>query len=123
MRIGVTHISTRKLIVLLIIICVTAIRLFAPQDYILSAIERAEIYSGTCISLDPECSLTAENKVDLGDAPTSALNLFLHLISVTANEEDTAAVPLVDLVHILNAVVISLPMWVFRTHIFRPPRF
>lgn len=115
------ELSTHKCIVLLTVCFLIAIRLFAGQTFVQGAIERAEIYSGTCLAQDPECSLTNQRTVKLEGEISSALNLFLHLLSTTLDEVPVITDSLKS-THIFNAVEQTMLFWVLQTLIFHPPR-
>jgi hypothetical protein len=79
--------TTRKLIVIFLILCFIAIRVSSGHIFIASSIERVEISSGTCLSIDSNCSINKNNQIDLGGNPTSKLNLAYHLLGNLINAE------------------------------------
>jgi hypothetical protein len=86
-----------------------------------SAVERAELYSGTCLSIDSDCHLNDNATVRLGGAPSSTLNLFAHLFGTCQRIASEIFCP-ADLASVYVAIVRRLPHWVFATQIFHPPK-
>jgi hypothetical protein len=112
--------TTRKSIVIFLILCFIAIRVSAGHIYIASSIERVEISSGTCLSIDSNCSINKNNQIDLGDNPSINLNLTYHLLGNLINTEtlltDNAphiAPPAFDKTPLLSP---------FQADIFHPPK-
>lgn len=79
--------STRKSIVIFLIFCFIAIRVNAGHIYIASSIERVEISSGTCLSIDSNCSINKNHQIDLGNNADNKLNLTYHLLGNLINTE------------------------------------
>lgn len=106
---------------LLLICFVFAVRVLSGQTFVSSAIEHAEIYSGTCLSMDPHCYLNEHEQVQLEEEPSSALNLSFHLLSSPASIE-TGLLLFPLLPHALHAHALSLLLMVFPSSIFHPPK-
>jgi hypothetical protein len=79
--------TTQKSIVIFLILCFIAIRVSSGHIFIVNSIERVEISSGTCLSIDSNCSINKNNQIYLGDHPTSKLNLTYHLLGNLINTE------------------------------------
>jgi type 1 fimbria pilin len=112
--------TTRKLIVIFLILCFIAIRVSAGHVFIVSSIERVEISSGTCLFIDSNCSINKNNQIDLGDNPTSKLNLTYHLLGNLINTEtllnDNAP-------HLVSPAFDKTPLQsLFQADIFHPPK-
>jgi len=106
----------------LILICfVFAVRVLSGQTYISSAIEHAEIYSGTCLAIDPHCYLNEHEQVQLEEEPSSALNLSVHLLSSAASVE-TSLLQFLPFPHVLHAHALNLLLRMFPSSIFHPPK-
>jgi hypothetical protein len=112
--------TTRQSIVIFLIFCFIAIRVSAGHIYIASSIERVEIYSGTCLSIDSNCSINKNNQIDLGNNPDSKLNLTYHLLgnlintkALLADNASRLAPPSFDK---------TPPLSFFQADIFRPPK-
>ncbi len=118
---GLLRASAQRSILLILIGCILAIRLLAGATVVLSAIEQTEVYGGVCWSIDPECSVTEQHEVRLGDAPSSELNLSFHLMGSLLAVE-TELINLACDAQALHAYEKTLPQWVFATTIFHPPR-
>ncbi len=113
--------SVHLLFTVLLICFVFSVRVLSGQTYINSAIEHAEIYSGTCLSIDPNCHVNEHKQVQLEEDPSSALNLSFHLMSIFASVEG-GHIPLARLPHAMRAHAPRLLLQVFPTSIFHPPR-
>lgn len=111
----------RQSYVLLLVCFVLAVRILSGPTYISSAIEHAEIYSGTCLSIDPHCYVNDHQQVQLEDDPSSALNLSFHLLS-NATSLLTGLFVFPEMPHTLYAHALSLLLRVFPPSIFHPPR-
>lgn len=110
-----------QLLVLLLVCFVFAVRVLSGQTFISSAVEHAEIYSGTCLSIDPHCYVNEHQQVELEDDPSSALNLSFHLLSSPAAVL-TGLLAFAPLPHALHGHALSLLLQVFPSSIFHPPR-
>ena len=108
-------------LVLLLVCFVFAVRVLSGPTYISSAIEHAEIYSGICLNIDPHCYVNEHRQVELEDDPSSALNLFFHLLSSPASMMEGLFV-LAVLPHALHAHALNLLLKVFPSSIFHPPK-
>lgn len=113
--------SLRQSFLLLLVCFVFAVRALSGQTYISSAIEHAEVYSGTCLAIDPHCFINEHQQVELEDDPSSTLNLSFHLLSSAALAL-TGLLIIVPLTHALHGHALSLLLRVFPTSIFHPPR-
>lgn len=71
---------TLGLMTLWMVIMLALVRSFSGSVVIESSIERVEIYSKACMSIDAECKLT-HGKIDLGEDPSSELNFSQHLLA------------------------------------------
>jgi hypothetical protein len=113
--------SRHKSIATLLIVFIMAIWVLAAQTYILTAIEKAETYSGTCMALDRDCSIGSDHRVHLEDHPSGELNLAYHLMGslVAAPENPLGSLSLSDALLPYRS---SLPLWIFATLIFHPPK-
>lgn len=89
--------------------------------FIESAIERAEYYLSDCASIDDECRQLENSRVSLGEAPASSLNLFSHFSSAGVIGYLGLSVA-GDLRSPLVATIKRLPIRIFPTRIFHPPR-
>jgi hypothetical protein len=112
--------TTRKSIVIFLIFCFIAIRVSAGHIYIANSIERVEISSGTCLSIDSNCSINKNNQIDLGDNPNIKLNLTYHLLGDLINTETllTDNAPHLTPLAFNNTLLLSL----FLADIFHPPK-
>ena len=113
--------SIQQLLALALICFVFAVRVLSGQTYVSSAIEHAEVYSGTCLAIDPHCHVNEHQQVELEDDPSSALNLSFHLLSSPASAL-TGLLVSVSLPHALHGHAPSLLLQVFPSSIFHPPR-
>lgn len=113
--------SRHRSIAILLIVFIMIIRVLAGQTYILTAIEKAETYSGTCVSVDPECSTDADHRVRLEEHPSGELDLAYHLTGslVSAEADLFGSLSLSDA---LQPHRKSLPLWIFPALIFHPPK-
>ena len=112
--------TTRKSIVIFLIFCFIAIRISAGHIYIDSSIERVEIYSGTCLSIDSNCSINKNNQIDLGDNPNSKLNLTYHLLGNLIN---TKALLTDNATHLAPPIFDKTRLQsLFQADIFHPPK-
>ena len=107
--------------VLLLVCFVFAVRVLSGQSFISSAVEHAEIYSGTCLSIDPHCYVNEHQQVELEDDPSSALNLSFHLLSSPASVL-TGFFTANRLPHALHGHALSLLLMTFPSAIFHPPK-
>jgi len=55
-----------------------ATQLLSGAQFVDSGLERAQFYAGTCLSIDPQCSVSNQH-VSLGESPSHVLNLAVHL--------------------------------------------
>ncbi len=111
--------ATRKLIVIFLISSFLAIRVCAGHIYIDSSIEQFEINSGACLSIDSGCSIDKNNQIDLGDNPSSKLNLASHLLGNLGNPEAL----LIDDSPYLDSPASDKPLLsLFQNDIFHPPK-
>lgn len=107
----------RHSVLLLIIICLM-IRVFAGQTYVEAAIERVELYTKTCVSVDPECSFHHEKAVlDLGDSPSHELNLSLHLLGIGG-----PVLTMPELPKLFNPLLVHRSLLIRPVSIFHPPK-
>ena len=113
--------SVQQSLVLLLICFVFAVRVLSGQTFIGSAVEHAEIYSGTCLAMDPHCYVNEHLQVQLEDDPSSALNLSFHLLSSPASVL-TGLLVVAPLAHALHGHEPSLLLQAFPSSIFHPPR-
>ena len=114
------RVSYRRLAFLLLFF-VAAIRIAAPQTHILSAIERVEMYTHTCSSLDQDCVQVSDTEINLGKDPTHELNLMSHLLGDLPSL--SMVVPPVFLPHLY---VPNKSYWHWghpHTSIFHPPKY
>jgi len=113
----------QKSTAIFLLFCFIAIRVFAGQTYITSSIERIETSSGTCLSIDKNCSINEynHNQVQLGEKPLSSLNLSFHLLGNLVSTI-TGLINLAFLSHSLNSVDKNLRLLVSPSSIFHPPR-
>jgi hypothetical protein len=92
--------------------------LLSGAQFVDSGLERAQFYAGTCLSIDPQCSVN-DSGVNLGESPSHVLNLALHLSGLlpmhSAVEPSSAHAPQV-------AKVALLPQWLFASRIDHPPK-
>ena len=95
-----------------------ATQLLSGAQFVDSGLERAQYYAGTCLSVDPQCTVS-NHQVSLGESPSHALNLAIHLSGllplqiVFARSQSQA--PQV-------AKVKLLPRWLFASRIDHPPK-
>ena len=108
--------------VLLLVCFVFAVRVLSGQTFVSSAIEHAEVYSGTCLAMDPHCYVNEHQQVQLEDDPSSALNLSFHLLSSPASVL-TGLLAFAPLPHALHGHAPSLLLQTFPSSIFHPPRW
>ncbi len=113
--------SAHRSILIILIGCILAIRLLAGATLVFSAIEQTEVYGGVCWSIDPQCTVTEQHEVQLGDMPSSELNLSFHLMGSLLAFEAELFNRAAD-AQTLHAYEKTLPLWVFSTTIFKPPR-
>ncbi len=113
--------SVHQSLVLLLICFVFAVRVLSGQTFISSAVEHAEIYSGTCLAIDPHCYVDEHQQVGLEDDPSSALNLSFHLLSSPASVLAGLLV-FAPLTHALHGHALSLLLQAFPSSIFHPPK-
>ena len=95
-----------------------ATQLLSGAQFVDSALERAQFYAGTCLSVDPQCTMS-EHHISLGESPSHVLNLAVHLSGLLpmlpAWEPSHAPTAQV-------AIVSSLPQWLFASRIDHPPK-
>lgn len=116
------QLSTRRRIAFWVLCTLIVMRIVSGQIFIDSSIERIEIESGHCLSIDLQCSASAtKHQVDLGDNPSHPLNLSLHLLGNLAVPTDTLA-PYLPTQSELHATLKNLPLWAFPAAIFHPPQ-
>ena len=112
--------TTRISIVIILLFCFIAIRVSAAHIYIASSIERVEISSGTCLSIDSNCSINKNNQIELGDNPISKLNLTYHLLG---NLISTEALITDHAPRLASPAFDKTPLlWLFQADIFHPPK-
>lgn len=114
--------SVFRSLTFILITLVFAMRVLAAPTYIESAIEVAELYSGVCLSIDTKCSVDSKNSINLGENPSSQINLGHHLLG------NIESVQHEQLANALSTESISvfgkeLPLWIFSASIFHPPKF
>ena len=95
-----------------------ATQLLSGAQIVESGLERAQYYAGTCLSVDPSCTMS-EHHINLGESPSHVLNLAVHLSGLLPmlpawepSQAPTAQV----------AIVSSLPQWLFASRIDHPPK-
>jgi len=116
-----TQQSKHRFVAILLIVFIMATRVLAGQTYILTAIEKGETYSGSCVSFDPKCSATQGHRVQLEEHPSGELNLAYHLMGYLALAK-MASFDSVSSPDTLQPDGRSLPLWIFPNRIFHPPR-
>jgi hypothetical protein len=94
------------------------VHLLSGSQFVESALERAEFYSGTCLDADSQCHVT-DGQVDLGKSPANALNLGVHLCAVIAGA--VTAEP-VQCTHARVPVEPSLALGLYSLELDHPPR-
>ena len=109
-----------ELILALAVCWFISIQLFNGHIFIDGAIERIELYNESCLSIDPDCSIDRNEKVQLEKNPSHTLNLMLHLLGVTPPIE-SRLITINRPTQALNTKYTNLPLWEFATHIFHPP--
>lgn len=112
----------RRYPVLLFIIICLMIRVFAGQTYVEAAIERVELYTKTCVAVDPECSFHHEKAVlDLGDSPSHELNLSLHLLGHLLGIGGSV-LTMPELPKLFNPLLVHWSLVIRPVSIFHPPK-
>ena len=100
---------------------VMAVRVLSGPAFISAAIEHAELYSGVCLKLDPNCYVNEHKQIQLEEEPSNTLNLSFHLMgSLSVLLPGAWLVP--SLSHALHARALSLLLRPFPNPIFHPPR-
>lgn len=112
--------ATRKPYLTLLLFLFVGIRLLSPQTHILSAIERVEIYTQTCSSLDPDCIQLSPTKITLEEDASHELNLMYHLLADIPKEftlinTDTAFAVQIPTEPVIHPAIFSI-------NIFHPPK-
>lgn len=103
------------------LICfVLAVRVLSGPAYISAAVEHAQIYSGVCLSIDPNCHVNEHKQIQLEEEPSYTLNLSFHLLGSPATQAHTPLV-FAQLSHTLHARALNLLLQLFPNAIFRPP--
>ncbi|HEY6897795.1 MAG TPA: hypothetical protein VI279_11085, partial [Rhodocyclaceae bacterium] len=85
-----------------------------------SAIERAEFGVGACSTIDQECRVQPDSSISLGEAPSSYLNLTVHLSGVLPS--DALIAEFLGLSAALVPFLNPLQIRTFVTRIFHPPK-
>ena len=110
--------SLMRYLLRLVCCALVATQLLSGAQFVDSGLERAQFYAGTCLSIDPQCSVSNQ-QVSLGESPSHVLNLALHLSGLlpmhSAVEPGPAHAPQV-------AKVALLPQWLFASRIDHPPK-
>lgn len=115
-----TKSGSRSLAIILIALTL-AIKVLAAPTYVQSAIEAAEVSSGICLQIDPDCSIEDQKSVNLGENPSSQVHLSHHLLGcVDSAQCDQHGLSLLS--ETIHADGIDLPLWIFSTSIFHPPK-
>ena len=95
-----------------------ATQLLSGAQMVESGLERAQYYAGTCLSVDPQCTVS-NHQVSLGESPSHALNLAIHLSGLLPLQivfaPSQAQAPQL-------AKVKLLPQWLFASRIDHPPK-
>jgi len=112
------NVSVMQRLVRFVCLALLATQLLSGAQLVESGLERAQFYAGTCLSADPECSMSG-HQVNLGDSPSHPLNLGVHLSGLLplqeALEPSQAKAPQV-------AKVNSLAILLFVSLIDYPPK-
>jgi hypothetical protein len=95
-------------------------QVFGGSVVIESAIERAEFGVGVCSTIDLECRMKPDSSVSLGEAPSSYLNLTVHLSGVLPS--DALLAESLGLSAVLVPLLNPLLIRTFVTRIFHPPK-
>jgi hypothetical protein len=96
-----------------------AIRIAAPQTHILAAIERVEIYTQQCSTLDSNCVQIDESTIALEEDASHELNLMHHLLG-NVPQFDSPFTPIKFPSH-FTIQVIAWHWHLLPTAIFHPP--
>jgi len=95
-----------------------ATQLLSGAQLVESGLERAQYYAGTCLSVDPQCTMSGQH-ISLGESPSHALNLAIHLSGLLPLQivfaPNQAQAPQV-------AKVKLLAQWLFASRIDHPPK-
>ena len=95
-----------------------ATQLLSGAQMVESALERAQYYAGTCLSVDPQCTMSDQH-ISLGESPSHVLNLAVHLSGLLPMLPawEPSQAPTVQV-----AIVSSLLQWLFASRIDHPPK-
>mgnify|MGYP003347264577 CR=1 FL=1 len=111
----------QKFLAIVFLLFAIAIRIAAPQTHILAAIERAEIYTQQCSTLDPNCVQIDDSTITLEEDASHELNLMHHLLgNVPPFEKLFTATTFPN--H-FTPQVIAWHWHLLPTAIFHPPKF